>query len=170
MQFASTTADRVTAGVLFLLGLSMAWGGWTMDRLEIRQIHPASIPGLVPMILGVILMICAVLLFLSARQTQAAERAEAEATPGETTDPGNWRDFGVTAGWSCIYALLLVGTLPFALATAIYVLVFVAWFGWRPGEPGAARLKRGLFLLVYSVVFALAVSALFRYGFLVRLP
>ena len=41
-------ADRLTAGLLFLLGLALLVGGYTMDRLEIRQIHPASIPGLVP--------------------------------------------------------------------------------------------------------------------------
>ena len=43
-------ADRLTAIVLLVIGLALLVGGWTMDRLEVRQIHPASIPGLVPMI------------------------------------------------------------------------------------------------------------------------
>ncbi|CAN0603617.1 unnamed protein product, partial [Ectocarpus sp. 12 AP-2014] len=50
MTFDGNTADRLTAVVLCLLGLAMTWGGFEMDRLEIRRIHPASIPGLVPMI------------------------------------------------------------------------------------------------------------------------
>jgi hypothetical protein len=52
MTFDSATADRLTSLVLFSLGVAMLIGGYTMDRLEIRHIHPASIPGLVPMILG----------------------------------------------------------------------------------------------------------------------
>ncbi|MBD3625750.1 MAG: hypothetical protein HUJ24_10345, partial [Rhodobacteraceae bacterium] len=46
MRFDSPAADRVTAAVLFALGAGMSYGGYVMDRLEIRQIHPASIPGL----------------------------------------------------------------------------------------------------------------------------
>ena len=56
MQMAK--ADRVTAIVFLALGLAMLVGGWQMDRLEIRQIHPASIPGLLPMILGGLLALC----------------------------------------------------------------------------------------------------------------
>src|SRR6056297_2853194 len=58
MPFDSARADRITAFVFFVLGAAMTWGGYVMDRLEIRQIHPASIPGLVPMFLGVALMLC----------------------------------------------------------------------------------------------------------------
>ena len=44
MTFDGKMADRLTAIVLFGLGLAMAWGGFEMDRLEIRRIHPSSIP------------------------------------------------------------------------------------------------------------------------------
>ena len=37
-------ADRIAAVVFLALGLAMLAGGWTMDRLEARRIHPASIP------------------------------------------------------------------------------------------------------------------------------
>ena len=75
MSLNSPVADRVTAAVLFLLGAGLSWGGFTMDRLEVRLIHPGSIPGLVPMILGVALMGCAILLFAGARD-KAREVAE----------------------------------------------------------------------------------------------
>ena len=56
------TADRITALVLVGLGVAMFWGGFVMDRLEVRQIHPASIPGLMPMGLGMLTVVCGVVL------------------------------------------------------------------------------------------------------------
>ena len=112
MRFDSARADRITAVVFMSLGAAMAWGGFVMDRLEIRRIHPASIPGLVPMILGVALMLCAAFLYRAARDSDA---------PAEE---GSWSDFVTAAGWSAFYALALVGNMPFVVATAIYLLGF----------------------------------------------
>lgn len=158
MRFDSAVADRVTALVLFALGAAMTWGGFVMDRLEIRQIHPASIPGLVPMILGVAMMLCAVLLALNADKT---ERTEPET--------GSWSSFAFSALWSCFFAIVLVSRIPFAAATAIYVAGFAGWF-LLPATPAVARWKKALLILAFGVITAIAVSTLFRYGFLVRLP
>ncbi|WP_118134739.1 tripartite tricarboxylate transporter TctB family protein [Oceanicella sp. SM1341] len=156
-------ADRITAAVLFALGLAMLAGGFTMDRLEVRQIHPASIPGLVPMILGAMLALCAVLLFLGARGPATETDAE---TALDVSGPNLW----ITLALTLFYALGLVGRMPFELATALFIAGFVAVFTW-PAEPGlrgrAIVLGRSA---VYGVALAFAVSVLFRDGFLVRLP
>lgn len=158
MQFESARADRVTAVVFFALGAAMSVGGYTMDRLEVRNIHPASIPGLVPMILGGVLMVCAVLLYLGARDPEDGPSAE-----------GSWLDFLVAAGWSVVFALGMVGRMPFALAAGIYLLGFTGWFLWRETPP-ERRPRMLMMAAVFAVVAAVAISALFRYGFLVRLP
>ncbi|NKB53154.1 MAG: hypothetical protein GKR97_13185 [Rhizobiaceae bacterium] len=158
MRFDSAAADRVMAIALLALGSAMTWGGFVMDRLEIRQIHPASIPGLVPMILGVAMMVCAVLLALNADDV---ERKEAEE--------GSWRSFAFTALWSCFFSVILVSRIPFVAATAIYVAGFAGWF-LLPAKPVAKRLKTALFIITFGIIIAVAVSTLFRYGFLVRLP
>lgn len=155
MRFDSARADRITAVVFMSLGAAMAWGGFVMDRLEIRRIHPASIPGLVPMILGVALMLCAAFLYRAARDSDA---------PAEE---GSWSDFVTAAGWSAFYALALVGNMPFVVATAIYLLGFTGWFLWREG---GRRPVTAIAVIAFSLTTAVAVSALFRYGFLVRLP
>jgi len=160
MRFDSPAADRVTAAVLFALGAGMSYGGYVMDRLEIRQIHPASIPGLVPIILGLVMMVCAVLLALGARD-KTGPRGEIE--------PHSVGNFAFTAIWSGVFALILVGSLPFWLATAIYILVFSGWF-LIPETAGGARLRIGILLLIFAFGMAVGISALFRYGFLVRLP
>lgn len=162
MMLDSAKADRWTSLVLFALGAAMLVGGYTMDRLEIRQIHPASIPGLVPMILGGAMMLCAGLLFWSARSTPA----EAEAGSGE----GSLKNLGFAAGYSVLYAIGLVGQLPFWVATAIYIAVFTIHFSWQAEATLRARLVRIGLSIAFGLVGAVGVATLFAEGFLVRLP
>ena len=83
-----------------------------------------------------------------------------------------WPNFAVTAGWSGLYALALVGTFDFAVATGIYIAGFTLWFLWSGRDEGAARpgLATVAVVVGFAAVTAVAISALFRYGFLVRLP
>lgn len=141
----------------------MLYGGFVMDRLEIRQIHPASIPGLVPMILGAALMLCSLLLYVSSR-------GKADDAP-EAVKNYSWSDFLVAAGWSVVFALGLVGTIPFGVAVTIYIAGFILYFGWPPaGADNRQKVKLVGLSVVLAIATAVGVSALFRYGFLVRLP
>ena len=165
MNFNTPRADQVAAVVFFLLGMAMLVGGYTMDRLEIRQIHPASIPGLVPMILGAAMTLCASILYANARRDISKHRrADVPATAG------SWGNLLFTIAYSVVYALLLVGTLPFWLATALYISVFVGHFTWKPGATKGRRIKSLGLAVGFAVLCAASISALFRYGFLVRLP
>jgi len=160
MRLDSARADQVTAVVFFVLGVAMAVGGYTMDRLEIRQIHPASIPGLVPMALGVLLALCAIGLYLGARK-------KVDAPP---TDGDSMSNLWFAAFYTIAYALGLVGRMPFELATGIFITVFVMHFTYgRLAEGRHPAIWIGSALL-YAVICSVAVSALFRYAFLVRLP
>ncbi len=152
MRLDTARADRVTALALAALGLALLRAGYTMDRLEARHIHPASIPGLLPMILGAVLALCALLLFLGARD------------PDEPAERGSWRDAGVALAWSAVYALVLVGRVPFYAATAVYVAGFILAFDRSPLP------RRTFFAVGFGIAAAAAIGALFRYAFLVRLP
>lgn len=156
-------ADLYTAPALFVLGAAMSYGGYTMDRLEIRQIHPASIPGLVPMLLGAALMLAAIVLFLQARSALASG-------PQPETDTGSTRDLVLTALSCGVYALLLVGNIPFPAATAIFVASFILIFEADPSRGKAHLARIAAIAIVLGVAVAAATSILFRYAFLVRLP
>lgn len=158
-----TLADRLTAIVFAALGLSMAVGGYRMDRLEIRQIHPGSIPGLVPMILGVLLVICAAMLW--------REAARAGPDTGEPVlSDGSWLRLGLTAGTCLIYALVLVGFLPFVWSTGLFVFTFAAIFSW-PGSGDVVALVKALAgAAILAVATAIGTALLFAEVFLVRLP
>ena len=159
MRFDSVRADRVTAVILFVLGVAMLYGGYTMDRLEIRDIHPASIPGLVPMMLGAALAVCAVLLYTSSGAGAGAEG-----------DPLSWRSVGLALGICLVYSVGLVGNMPFFWATTIFVGVFVALFAWRDGDAARSLPRTAILSAAFGLIVAGSIAALFRYGFLVRLP
>lgn len=156
-------ADRLTALLLFLLGLALLVGGYTMDRLEIRQIHPASIPGLVPMILGVLLALCAVLLF---RSSYKSGQRNAELV----LSGGSWARLGMTAGLCTVYALALVGWLPYFWATLVFTTCFTLVFSFPLDGGRRAQLIAFAGALVLGVVVSAGSSLLFRELFLVRLP
>lgn len=167
MTLDTPTADKWTSLVLFALGLAMLIGGYTMERLEIRHIHPASIPGLVPMILGAAMMLCAALLFWSTRKNQSDED-----TASDTASVAN---LAFATFYSIVFALALVGSMPFALASAIYIAVFYLHFTWKEGVGNQqATLGRRVGHLAFGIGFAgvsaYGIASLFQYGFLVRLP
>ncbi len=155
-------ADRVTAVLLLVLGMALLAGGWTMDRLEIRQIHPASIPGLVPMILGALLALCALLLLRSSFAD------DPDAPPIFTG--GSWTRLGLTAAISVLYALGLVGWLPYVWATFLYTAAFTLLFSFPVHGDGRARAISVAGALVLGICVAFGSALLFEELFLVRLP
>lgn len=156
-------ADRATAIVLLALGLAMVVGGWTMDRLEIRQIHPASIPGLLPMILGGLLSLCAVLLWRASSGSSGPDNAR-------LMTGGSWARLGLTTGLCIVYALGLIGTLSYFWATAIFTFAFSLIFSYPVGGAPRARALSVASAAVLAFGVALGSALLFEELFLVRLP
>lgn len=156
-------ADRLTAIAFFAIGIAMLFGGWQMDRLEIRQIHPLSIPGLMPMLLGGALAFCAAILWLQADP-------ESEAGSQRIMAGGSPVRLGLTVALTCIYALGLVGHVPFLWATALFIATFTAVFSWQPDADRAARLRILGQAALFGIVAAYAITQLFEKAFLVRLP
>lgn len=157
------TADRYTAVVLLALGLAMLAGGYTMDRLEIRHIHPASIPGLVPMILGALLSLCAVLLYLSTHKDTAHGQEV-------IFRDGSWGRLGVTACICTIYALFLVGWIPYFWATLVFTFLFTALFSVPVDATVPDKAKALASSAALAVCVAFGSAQLFEKLFLVRLP
>ena len=156
-------ADRITAIVLLALGMAVTYGGWVMDRLEIRHIHPASIPGLLPIILGCAMTICAVVLYSQASSKTAG-------TPDLTFSRANFGQFFLILAVTLTYAVGLVGNVPFWLATLIFIAIFICVFEW-PAEATTKNIIRlASIATAEGALVAVGVSMLFEKVFLVRLP
>jgi len=153
-------ADLWFSLFLIALGAAAAVESWRMPRLEHLGINPMSVPGLTPGILGAILALLGLSLFLrSVLRRQESDQPDPAAREG-------WLRLAVTLGLCLLYAAVLLGWLPFWLATGLFVFAFVLAFSWL--ERG--RLRALLAAAMMSVVTPGAVTLLFARVFLVRLP
>jgi hypothetical protein len=157
-------ADIGVATILLAIGIAQLVGGLTMDRLETRNIHPASFPGLVPIALGAVM--AAMALMVIAGQLRAG--ADPEAEGGFSRD--ELVKLAAVGGLCLFYALVLVGNLHFWLASSLFIAAFTALF--EPAGPitPQRRLLRLAAIAVFAAVAGGAIAILFERAFLVRLP
>lgn len=164
---AMVRADLIAGIVFIVLGAAILYASWTMPRLEVRRIHPMTVPGLVPGLLSFALVVCGGIL--------AWRSARASA-------PGGWQSLReavlsreaaralVVATLALVYTLGLVGTVPFWAATALFVFAFVLVFEIWLAEPRNSWRTSLPWALGLAVVTAAAVTLVFERAFLVRLP
>lgn len=161
-------ADLLTGLVLLGIGVAVSWMSWEMPRLEVRRIHPLTVPGLVPGILGIALTFCgAILVLRSIRVAGAAAGWAGFLRLFTSSEAGR---VGATMALALIYAIGLVGWLPFWAATGFFVFAFILLFeqGFRASPHPVGRTV--LTAAVQAVLVAIVVTLVFERGFLVRLP
>lgn len=160
-------ADLLTAIVLIALGLVVTYFSWTMDRLEIRRIHPSTIPGLVPLILGVVLTFCGALLAL--RSARLDSKAGGAALLRVLT---SWQVVRVLSvlGMALFYTLVLVGRMPFWLATSLFIFTFITLFETVLADSPKSLPKTLIWAVVVALGAGIGIHYVFGQIFLVRLP
>ena len=98
-----------------------------MDRLENQHINPYTVPGLLPGLLGIAMILLGLVLAVRsrrARRAHAAARARARRTSAT-----NARRVWIVAALCIGYGAVLVGHgIPFWLASAIYVTASISVF------------------------------------------
>ncbi len=153
-------ADLIFAVLLTALALYVLVASWRMPRLAELGVHPMSAPGLTPGLIALVLVgLGFALLWRSLRAP--APQADAGAAPNTVW----WR--ALLALVLClVYALGLLGHLPFLWATGLFVFAFIAAFSFERSKP--LRSLGGAALMALAVAFS--VSLLFEQLFLVRLP
>jgi hypothetical protein len=151
-------SDLAQGAVWALGGGTIVYASWTMDRLERYGAALYSAPGLVPGLLGLVMLVLGVLLAVRALRQGALRNA--------AIDPALREGWGGTALVLVLclgYAVGLVGHVPFWLATFLFVSAFIAVFeypSWR----------RMAFAPLYGAGTGFLVTYLFETVFLVRLP
>ncbi len=163
-------ADFLTGLFLLVFGGFVIAESGRMPRFAELGAHPLSAPGIVPAFLAVVLMIFgAVLAGRSARAGGHRLDLSGEKARAVLAHPGN-RRLLLTAALSVGYAGVLLGRVPYALATGLYVFSFVFLFEWEPGLPPARTARVLAAAAALALVTAAAVSWVFERLFLVTLP
>jgi len=175
----SVRADLVASALWITFGAAVAIGAWRMDRLERLNINPYEAPGLVPGLLGALIVLLGLGLALRAlRQSGLQGGLPAGGRPSQAggalpaDDRADGRRMAAVFGLTLFYALALIGTgLPFWLATFAFITVFVGLLDRerqaRHGRSPAAQWVRAA---IYGAVWSAIVTLSFQHIFLVRLP
>lgn len=145
-----------------VFGLLIVIGSVRMDRFEAMGAQLYTMPGFVPGLIGGLVALLGLVLMLRGWRRHAFETA----APTEPAEPLLNRRIVTTIALSLTYAGLLVGRVPFWLATALFVAAFVTVF--IPADQPPAR--RALAAVLAGVLTSAVVTLVFQHVFLVRLP
>jgi putative tricarboxylic transport membrane protein len=156
--------DLYTAAVLFCFGLGVVALALRMPTF-VEQSHTGlTAPGIVPGFHGLIVALLAILLGLRAIRRGALK----PATSAQARATGDGRQLLIAAVLGTLYAGVLVGRVPFWLASALFVFAFTAVFEWDKGPEG--RMRRLVEAGLLGLGTGVAVMLVFERVFLVRLP
>lgn len=163
-------ADFVTAIVLLTFSITVIVLSIRMPRMEEVGANPYSAPGIVPGFLGVVILFLSIILFVRSILNKG-HRPEVTWHKISTVvkDEAILRVLS-TIALSVIYGAILLGRIPYVIATFLYGLLFVIIFEYRFDKPFQGQGKTMLFSFVQAILVAGVVAAVFRYVFLVKLP
>ena len=147
-----------------VFGAAVLAGAWRMDRLESLHINPWSAPGLMPGVLGVLMIVFGAALAL---------RAFKERAPQPATDPAQASRVILALVLCFGYAAGLLGHgLPYWLTSSAFLFLAICAFRWldRDAETRRSPERLALSSAAIALAAALAIGLLFEQVFLVRLP
>ena len=166
----SPRADFKDAVGWIALGLAILVGSITMDRLEAQNINPVTVPGLLPGLLGIAMILLGSALGVRSLRLGALAQAAPAATPLRREEIKRvWIAIALCAG----YGVVLVGHgIPFWIASAIYVTASILVFQRISREPSQRRLGARAWAKALTIGVAASVVTwlVFEKVFLVRLP
>lgn len=144
-------------------GAAVLAASWRMDRLEGLNVNPWSVPGLLPGVLGALMLLFGGVLAL--RALTAGRAAPAAAGSPARTWLALLLCFGYAAG-------LLGRGLPFWLTSAAFLFAALFAFRWLDRDAAAPHSLPRLALSSAAIALAAsaAISLLFQEVFLLTLP
>lgn len=160
---ASPRADLVTAAVLFALGVAIMAQAWSMPRFVEQSGTGLTAPGIVPGFYGAMIALLSGVLGL-----RAVRRGGWAVSGSRSGAPGDGRQLLTAAVLGVVYAGVLVGRVPFWLASALFVFAFTTAFEWDQGPERRAR--RVVEAALIGLGTGVAVMLVFEKLFLLRLP
>lgn len=166
-QAGQRRADLLLAIFFTLLGLAVSYFAFIMPDLAQRRIHPATAPGVVPLMLGIVLTVLGALLTLRAARLMG---------------PGSWADFFAIFRTRAslrvfaalvmilIYTLVMIGRMPFWASSGIFMFAFVLMMEGYLARPRPPMGHVFMWAAITAVGSSAAIYYLFAELFLVRLP
>jgi Tripartite tricarboxylate transporter TctB family len=169
------TADRIGGLIWIVFGAAVIYGSWMMDRLETLGIPPSTAPGVVPGLLGAFIIVFGLVLVVRRDAVSTPAFAEADvAAPAEAQPEESdfhWKRAALSAFLCLAYGGALLGSgIPYWLLTTAFLFLHIVLLDETTDVPARFDLRRAVTAAILAPAFATAVTLIFQYIFLVRLP
>lgn len=164
---AGALADLITSVFLAGVGIIVFVNAYQMPRLEQRNVHPLTVPGLVPMMLGGVLVVLSLLLaYRSFRNTDSESMRELMALLRSREAARA----AAGAGLVLLFVLVLIGKMPFWAASALFIFAFIIVLEVFLDDEPPKLVRSVIWALLTASIASAAIYYLFAQIFLVRLP
>jgi hypothetical protein len=163
-------SDLIDAIGWIVLGAAVLVGSILMDRLEAQNINPYTVPGLLPGLLGIAMILLGLVLAERSRERGALTQPRAAKTDDHRDE---WRRVWIVAALCIGYGVVLIGHgIPFWLASAIYVTASILILQRLSRDPQerAFTTRSVVKALVIGVASSVITQLVFQEVFLVRMP
>lgn len=169
-EAAPPRADLHDAIGWIVLGVATLVGSITMDRLEQQHINPVTVPGLLPGLLAIAMILLGMVLGLRSWRRGALGHAVVAADADQREQR---KRVLLAVALCCGYGVVLVGHgIAFWLASSIYVTVSILVFQRISRDPAERRIGARAIgkALAIGVLASVVTWLVFERVFLVRLP
>jgi len=167
---AAPRSDLKDAAGWIVFGVAVLVGSFTMDRLAQQNINPVTVPGLLPGLLGLAMILLGGIMAVRSWRRGAMTMPLPAATPHQRTER---RRVAIAVALCCGYGVVLVGHgIPFWLASTVYVTTSILVFQRISADPAERRLtpRAWILALVIGACASVVTWLVFERIFLVRLP
>jgi hypothetical protein len=160
----SARSELVQGGFWIIVGGTIFYASWTMDRLESLGVKAFSAPGLLPGVLGVFIVVLGLVMLVRALRAGGLAHASMRAAI-------EWKRVLVPMLLCLGFGAGLVGRgLPFWAAAWIYVAVMVWALQYKERKMRGELGRLAAISISVGAGASAAVSLVFQELFLIRLP
>jgi hypothetical protein len=152
------------------LGAAVLVGSILMDRLEAQHINPYTVPGLLPGLLGIAMIILGLVLAERSRERGAFRLPNSPATQDQRDER---RRVWVVVALCVGYGVVLIGHgIPFWVASSIYVTASILILQRMSRDPLERQVtaRSVVKAVVIGVASSVITQLVFQEVFLVRMP
>ncbi|MCK5516895.1 MAG: tripartite tricarboxylate transporter TctB family protein [Desulfobulbaceae bacterium] len=166
-----TRKDFIASIVLIVFSITIIVISYTMPRLERRGIDPLSAPGVVPGMIGLVLLCLALILFIRSIRNGGYRIFKKTELPADGhRHQGAVTRVSLTLIISLIYAIGFLGHLNYSIGTGIFIFSFICLFEIQSGQSLRVQMKIILLALIQAVVASVLITLVFQNLFLIDLP
>lgn len=162
-------ADFYTSIILIAFGITATRMAMQMPLADARMHSVYSSAGVVPGILGIIITVFGIILFV--RSLVKSRRA---AVICATEVKAFFMDSSVIriiiTITLCLLYVFFLGRMPFPLVSFLFIFIFILFFEYERNIPLKVQKKTIFTAAIVAFVSSAAITLLFQYLFLVRLP